>query len=125
EHVMTSTRNRMLRLLGGIVVALLVASGCSQDGFLGVGGGLQVDTVGKVAFQRPLAIPPLAPSRHDEQGRRVFDLTARAGRRQFLPGVTTPTWGINGDYLGPTLRARRGEQGAIHRHHRLAETHTM
>jgi blue copper oxidase len=122
---MTSTRNRMLRLLGGIVVAMLVASGCSQDGFLGVGGGLQVDTVGKVAFQRPLAIPPLAPSRHDEQGRRVFDLTAQAGRRQFLPGVTTPTWGINGDYLGPTLRARRGEQVAINLHNRLDETTTM
>jgi FtsP/CotA-like multicopper oxidase with cupredoxin domain len=125
EHIMTLTRKRMLRLLGGIVVALLVASGCSQDGFLGNGGGLQVDTVGKVAFERPLAIPPLAPSHNDGQGRRVFDLTAQAGRRQFLPGVTTPTWGINGDYLGPTLRARRGEQVAIDLHNRLDETTTM
>jgi blue copper oxidase len=125
---MTLTRTRRLRLLGGIV-ALLVVSGCSQDGFQdgfrGNGGGPQVDTVGKVGFDRPLAIPPLAPSRHDKQGRRVFDLTAQAGRRQFLPGRTTPTWGVNGEFLGPTLRARRGEQVAINLHNRLPETTTM
>jgi blue copper oxidase len=120
---MTSTRNRTLRLLAG--VAVLVASGCSQDGFRGNGGGPQVDTVGGVGFDRPLAIPPLARSRHDGQGRRVFDLTAQAGRREFLAGRTTPTWGINGDYLGPTLRARRGERVAINLHNRLEETTTM
>jgi FtsP/CotA-like multicopper oxidase with cupredoxin domain len=120
---MTLTRNRMLRLLAG--VAVLVASGCSQDGFQDSGGGPQVDTVGRVGFDRPLAIPPLAPSRHDRQGRRVFDLTAQAGRRQFLPGQATPTWGVNGDYLGSTLRARRGEQVLINLHNRLEETTTM
>jgi FtsP/CotA-like multicopper oxidase with cupredoxin domain len=122
---MTLARNRMLRLLAGLAVVLLVASGCTQDGFLGNADGLRVDTVGKVAFQRPLAIPPLTPSRHDNQGRRVFDLTAQPGQRQFLAGRTTPTWGINGDYLGPTLRARRGEQVQINVHNRLEETTTM
>jgi blue copper oxidase len=122
---MTLTRNRMLRLLAGVAVALLVVSGCSQDGFLGTAGNEQVDTVGRVAFQRPLAIPPLAPSRHDQQGRRVFDLTTQAGRRQFLPGPATPTWGVNGEFLGPTLRARRGEQVLVNLHNRLEETTTM
>jgi FtsP/CotA-like multicopper oxidase with cupredoxin domain len=122
---MTLARNRMLRLLAGLAVALLVASGCTQDGFLGNADGLRVDTVGKVAFQRPLAIPPLTPSRHDNQGRRVFDMTAQPGQRQFLAGRTTPTWGINGDYLGPTLRARRGEQVQINVHNHLDETTTM
>ena len=55
-------------------------------------------------------------------GSRVFDLTARAGRREFLPGRVTDTWGFNGDYLGPTLRAARGEQVTINVHNALPET---
>ena len=68
------------------------------------------DTAGRLDFIRPLAIPPLADSRTDEQGRRVFDLDLQTGRTDFGRGRSTPTWGINGPHLGPTLRAARGEQ---------------
>jgi FtsP/CotA-like multicopper oxidase with cupredoxin domain len=98
---MTSTRNGILRLLAGVAVATLLAAGCTQDGLRSRAGGEQVDTVGEVGFDRPLAIPPLAPSHVDGQDRRVFDLTAQPGRRQFLAGRTTPAWGYNGDDLGP------------------------
>lgn len=63
-----------------------------------------------VELQSPLAIPPLADSHVDGEGYRVFDLTAQEGTSSFLPDVATPTWGYNGDYLGPTLRAERGEK---------------
>ncbi|SEP06048.1 multicopper oxidase family protein [Trujillonella endophytica] len=53
--------------------------------------------------------PPLAPSTIDPDGVRVFRLRARAGTTEFRPGVATPTCGYEGAYLGPTLRARRGE----------------
>ncbi|MEV4533282.1 multicopper oxidase domain-containing protein [Asanoa sp. NPDC049518] len=84
--------------------------------FLAVGGGAltacgtTVDTVGQVDFARPLLIPPLADSRIDDAGRRVFTLRAQPGRRDFGVDGVTRTWGFNGDYLGPTLRARRGER---------------
>lgn len=68
-----------------------------------------VDTVGEVPFEQPLAIPPLASSDVDDEGRRVFDLTAQQGSTELEPGTSTDTWGFNGDYLGPTLRAERGE----------------
>jgi FtsP/CotA-like multicopper oxidase with cupredoxin domain len=122
---MTLTRRSMLRLLGSLALAPLVASGCSAGGLLANAGGEQVDTVGKVRFDRPLAIPPLAPSRHDGQRRRVFDLTAQTGQREFLAGRPTPTWGLNGDYLGPTLRASRGEQVLINVHNTLPETTSL
>jgi len=35
----------------------------------------KVDTVGEVDFDQELAIPPLAESEVDAEGRRVFDLT--------------------------------------------------
>ena len=60
-------------------------------------------------FGQELAIPPLAQSRVEADGTRVFELTAQAGTAQLLPGKPTDTWGFNGSYLGPTLRAERGE----------------
>jgi FtsP/CotA-like multicopper oxidase with cupredoxin domain len=92
---------------------LLVGAGCGA-----------VDTVDKVAFDRPLAIPPIAESRVDEQGRRVFDLRARPGISDFGPaaGGTTATWGFNGAYLGPTLRAKRGERVLVNVVNGLRET---
>ena len=71
---------------------------------------LPVSTVGDVPFERPLAVPPLAPSHVDAQGRRVFDLTAQAGTAELIPGRRVEAWGYNGAYLGPTLRASRGEE---------------
>lgn len=60
--------------------------------------------------RRPLHIPPLAASTVDAAGTRVFELTAQAGKTRFLDdGPATPTWGFNGTFGGPTLRAREGE----------------
>jgi FtsP/CotA-like multicopper oxidase with cupredoxin domain len=87
--------------------------------------GRQVSTVGDVEFTQELAIPPLAESRVDSEGRRVIDLTAQAGSHEFVPDHTTSTWGVNGDYLGPTLRARRGERVQINLHNALDEATTM
>ena len=72
-----------------------------------------VTTVGQVEFERHLRIPELAESRIDSKGRRVFRLTAQEGWTELLPGTTSSTWGFNGAYLGPTLRAARGEQVVV------------
>jgi blue copper oxidase len=84
-----------------------------------------VDTVGKVSFEQPLTIPPLAESQVDDEGRRVFDLTAEAGTTELQPGTATDTWGYNGSYLGPTLRAERGEEVLVNVTNELDETTTV
>jgi FtsP/CotA-like multicopper oxidase with cupredoxin domain len=76
------------------------------------------------AFDRPLRVPPLAASTVDGQGRRVFDLRAQPGDSDLGHG-TTRTWGYNGAYLGPTLRAKRGEQVVVNVHNSLAEPTTV
>lgn len=58
------------------------------------------------ASDRPtLPIPP--ELRADAKGE--IALRAQPGQMQFLPGVATPTYGINGPFLGPAIRVRRGE----------------
>lgn len=69
---------------------------------------------------RPLAIPPLAPTRDG-----VVDLVAAPGESAFLDGVTTATWGYGGlAFGGPTIRVRRGEDVAVRVTNRLPETTT-
>ncbi len=83
------------------------------------------DTSGDVAFERALAIPPLAESTLDDQGRRVFDLRMQTGETDLGRDEPTPTWGINGSYLGPTLRANRGEEVLVNVSNDLPETSTL
>jgi FtsP/CotA-like multicopper oxidase with cupredoxin domain len=71
-----------------------------------------VTSVDRTEFTNELAIPPLAPSKIVD-GTRVFSLTAQEGTTEFRTGVETRTWGFDGAYLGPTLRAERGEQVAV------------
>ena len=116
------TRRRMLRAGVAVAAALVgVVTGLIAWRWISA----PANTIGKVSFTHRLAIPPLASSRHDEAGRRVFDLRAAAGRTHFRPGPATPTWGINGSYLGPTLRAARGEKVLAHVHNDLREATTM
>ncbi|MEJ2887506.1 multicopper oxidase family protein [Actinomycetospora aeridis] len=73
---------------------------------------------------RPLAIPPLAPTRR-EGGRRVVELVAAPGESAFLDGVVTPTWGYGPmAFGGPTIRARRGEDVVVRVTNRLPGTTT-
>ena len=67
----------------------------------------QVNTA--IVFQNPLAIPPLIDPAA-ENGEKVFTLTLQKGEQEFLPGKHTATYGVNGPYLGPTLRLHTGDQ---------------
>jgi FtsP/CotA-like multicopper oxidase with cupredoxin domain len=71
-------------------------------------GSTSRSNVGRVRFERRLAVPPLLEGERD--GDRVaFALDLRTGTSELLPGRRTPTWGANGAHLGPTVRLRRGD----------------
>ncbi|RTL71401.1 MAG: oxidase [Hyphomicrobiales bacterium] len=61
-----------------------------------------------VPSSRTLSIPPLDNGRM-EAGTRVFDLSLQAGNTEFFSGRPTPTIGVNGSFLGPTVRVRAGD----------------
>jgi FtsP/CotA-like multicopper oxidase with cupredoxin domain len=81
--------------------------------------------VGDLGFTTPLAIPPILEAASDGDGRKVFDLTVQTGQKHIVPDGTAETWGINGPFLAPTLRARRGDQIAIALHNELPEDTTI
>ncbi|MCL7744382.1 multicopper oxidase domain-containing protein [Guyparkeria hydrothermalis] len=42
-----------------------------------------------------------------------LDLVAQRGNHRFLPGASSATLGYNQDFLGPVVRARRGQEVAV------------
>src|SRR5687767_2178785 len=109
---------RRVLIIATVAVVLLCAGGVA--GVAWMFNSTTVSTAGKVDFVHALPVPPLAPSTLDAQGRRVFELRAQSGRHDF-GDRTADTWGFNGSYLGPTLRANRGEQVLVNVHNGLDE----
>ncbi|MGH1564850.1 multicopper oxidase family protein [Mumia sp. DW29H23] len=119
-------RRRTLVLVLATVFALVVLAVGGFATWIAVSFvNARVDTVGKIAFDRPLAIPPLAPSRVEADGTRVFSLRMQEGEADLGGPQPTPTWGFDGAYLGPTLRATRGEKVRVEVTNTLAEASTV
>ncbi|KXK63870.1 copper oxidase [Micromonospora rosaria] len=90
---------------------VLVAPAAGFVGWLYLDSGRS--NTGSLSFRNRLKIPPLLDPTTDSDGRKRFRLDLREGSTEFLPGLPTATWGANGTYLGPTLRARRGDRVAV------------
>lgn len=114
---------------GVVVVAVLVS--VLVPVILAVAGAVAlwwfrgIDTVGAVDFESQLRIPPLAPSTVDDDGTRVFELTAQTGRTDLTGDGDTETWGVGGAHLAPTLRAERGERVRVDVRNDLPEPTTL
>jgi len=71
-------------------------------------------------FLTPLKVPPLLESTAASEG-KTFDLSVAAGNSEFLPGLSTPTLGMNGTFLGPTIRCSAGDRVTLRVKNALAE----
>lgn len=73
---------------------------------------------------QPLKIP------HQLEGKMTdgafhYDLTMGLKKTRFVQGVDTPTYGINGNYLGPTLRLKAGSKVKINVHNFIGSVSTL
>lgn len=103
-------RRRALRWAVRVAAAVTVLAVVVTTPFVVAWARADIDATGADVRRRPLHVPPLALSTVDADGTRVVRLTPQEGSTQFVPGVDAPTWGYDGDLLGPTLRLRRGER---------------
>ena len=122
-----SARLSRRSLLAGLAALPAVAlMGCESDRTTAA----PISTVGTLGFSNRLRVPALAQSTVDNDGVRTFRLAATSGSAEFLPGMTTPTCGYTDGhydlgYLGPTLRAARGEAVRVIVENRLSEITTV
>lgn len=75
-------------------------------------------------FPNPLKVPELLEGEL-EAGLRHFHLQLQSGVSNFFPDLITASWGINGNYLGPTLRMRDGDAVQMHVRNTLEDTTTL
>ena len=68
-----------------------------------------------------LPVPPLLESR---RGQPLF-LTLQRSHWSFTPGTRAPVWGINGRYMGPTIRVWNGDDVKLIYSNRLTENVAM
>ncbi|MBL8622857.1 MAG: multicopper oxidase domain-containing protein [Myxococcales bacterium] len=111
----TLSRRSFLQACGaaGTALALPVTlGGCGTDPGVTIDGG------------DPLPVPPIDDGELIA-GVRVFRLDLQAGTVDFGAGAPTATYGVNGAYLGPTLRFRRGERVRLEVTNSLAEPSTL
>ncbi|TDB76170.1 copper oxidase [Micromonospora sp. KC723] len=106
---------------------LAALSGAATAGVAGAcDSGSESPPGGAVDFSNALRIPPLLEPEVGADGVKQFALSMQSGGRSgFLPGKSTATWGINGAYLGPTLRASRGDRVRMRVTNRLGEASTL
>ncbi len=76
-------------------------------------------------FRTPLPIPPLLENL-DKSGKTAnFILNAQQGRMNFFPGKQTASLGYNGNFLGPTIRVRNGQDFRMRVNNTLSQTTTL
>jgi FtsP/CotA-like multicopper oxidase with cupredoxin domain len=76
-------------------------------------------------FSSNLYIPPLLESTSNADSTKSFNLTVQTGSVSFFGGAKTPTQGFNGNYLGPTIRVKRGDKVDINVENTLNESTTV
>ncbi len=87
-------------------------------------GGFPLMSLAQEQAVNALKIPALDTGRL-ENGTRVYDLTMQKSTTEFYKGYQTPTFGLNGSYLGPTLRMKDGEPVRINVTNTLGEPSTL
>lgn len=72
-----------------------------------------------------LFIPPLLEGQSTGDSQVYFELKASESTHSILPGEKTTTFGYNGEYLGPTIKIRRGENVTIQVTNQLNQNTTV
>ena len=110
-----------LGLAGGAAMAfpsdgLAWGSGGSGGTTYGTGG------TGVTAFTLPLALPSVLQPSSTDATTDYYTITQSVAQQQLIPGKLTTIWGYNGQFPGPTIKARVGRKVAITQINNLPES---
>ncbi|MEV1170937.1 multicopper oxidase domain-containing protein [Nonomuraea sp. NPDC049784] len=108
---MTMTRRQALQLLG--MGATLSISGCSLLGRTPLPQLLAGNAPPPKPYTVPLPLPAVAKPHKTDTTTDYYELVQRAAEVEILPGLRTPIWGYDGQFPGPTIRARSGRRTVV------------
>ncbi|CAM3823450.1 multicopper oxidase family protein [Mesobacillus thioparans] len=115
-----------LKGAAGLAAISLVPVGVSK--FLNNNGGMMNETDNnEIPFSggTPLPIPPLLKNTSSIPNKAEFQLSAQIAKKEFIEGKETDTYGYNGNYLGPVIRVRKGDEVSIKVKNNLKEETTV
>lgn len=115
-------RRRFIKI--SALSSLYLSTGCSTEKNTDT-SSLLTAAASSTANANQLFIPPLLDPAPDQDGVKQFDLTIQASTHSFFEDFETETYGINGSYLGPTLRLELGDKVSINYTNQLNEVTTM
>jgi spore coat protein A, manganese oxidase len=72
-------------------------------------------------FGVPLSVPPVLRPRFSIGRLDYFEMTTKQARVEILPGTTTPVFGYDGHFPGPTVKTRRGRLAVVRQRNELPE----
>ena len=115
------SRRRFLGLAGG--AGALVTAGIAGPRLFGrpaaTGELLSSEVPLPPPFQVPLPIPAvLAPVARDVDADR-YEIVQRPAVAEILPGLSTPIWGYQGTFPGPTIESRSGRTTIVRHRNEL------
>ncbi|WP_066173628.1 multicopper oxidase family protein [Bacillus marinisedimentorum] len=124
--------SRSLKGAAGLAAVSMIPFGISRfndNGNMGtgMGNGPAVNSVNESALtgEIRLPIPPLLENKSKVPNKAEFHLNAQMGKTEFIQGKATETFGYNGDYLGPVIRVRKGDDVSIEVNNDLNEDTTV
>ncbi len=78
-----------------------------------------------VQAQNTLNIPPLLEAQTYGDTLSFANLILQTGMTSFFNGIDTDTWGVNGSFLGPTIRIKKGQTLKLNIKNTLPESTTI
>jgi FtsP/CotA-like multicopper oxidase with cupredoxin domain len=72
-------------------------------------------------FQVPLRIPPVLSPVASDATTDYYGIAMQQNKVEILPGLSTTIWGYNGQFPGPTIKARVGRQTLVRQFNNLPE----
>lgn len=105
------TRRQALRLLGAS--AALTVSGCSLLTRTPLPQLLTSGAPLPRPYAVPLPLPSVAKPHRTDASTDYYELVQRTAEVEILPGLRTPIRGYDGQFPGPTIRARSGRRTVV------------
>lgn len=107
---MKISRRQLLKWGAVGTAGLALPAGTLQLPLAKIGAAERLVSPPTKPFMVPLPLPPELKLTRTDDTTDYYQVTQKPGMAQILPGLTTPIWGYNGIFPGPTIEARSGRK---------------